>query len=103
MGHKLRHSPSLRWPAGPGRRVCPLTLAAGDGITAALSPIQMLHRFQIEFVCFPSRLGVPGMVDRAKDKVEELRDGSQHESYVGDSFFVLSPVIAPMAEHKKGM
>jgi hypothetical protein len=29
------------------------------------------------------------------DKFEQYKNGSTHESYLGDSFFVLSPVIDP--------
>jgi hypothetical protein len=29
------------------------------------------------------------------DKLEQYEDGSTHESYLGDSFFVRSPVIDP--------
>jgi hypothetical protein len=38
------------------------------------------------------------MVDKTKDKFEQLKDGSTHESFLGDSFFVLSPLIDPKAE-----
>jgi hypothetical protein len=79
--------------AGPGSEASDVTLAAGDGITAALSPFRVPPPFRLEFVCFPSRLGVDGMVDKAKDKINEFRDGSARESYLGGSFFVLSPLI----------
>jgi len=81
--------------AGPGSAASDVTLAAGDGVTAALSPLQVPQPFQLEFVFFPSRSGIVGTVDKAKDKVEEFKDASPHESYLGDSFFLLSPLIDP--------
>jgi len=84
--------------AGPGSMASDVTLAAGNGISAALQPLQMAHPFQIEFVCFPSRSGIAGMADKTKDKFEQFKDGSTHKSYLGDSFFVLSPVIDPVTE-----
>jgi hypothetical protein len=83
---------------GPGSAASDVTLAAGDGVTAALSPIQVARPFQLEFVCFPSRTGVGGVVDDTKDKFEQFKDGSPHESFLGDSFFVLSPLIDPQTE-----
>jgi hypothetical protein len=84
--------------AGPGSAASDVTLAAGDGVTAALSPIQVPRPFLLEFVCFPSRTGIPGVVDDTKDKLAQFKDGSPHESYLGDSFFVLSPLIDPETE-----
>lgn len=84
--------------AGLGSAASDVTLAAGAGVTAALSPLQVPRPFQLEFVCFPSRTGVAGVVDDTKDKFEQFKDGSRHESYLGDSFFVLSPLIAPQTE-----
>lgn len=78
---------------GPSSEASDLAIAAGSGMTAALKPFRVPHPFQIEFVCFPSRSGVGGIVDKARDKVEEFKDGSRRESYGGESFFVLSPVI----------
>jgi hypothetical protein len=80
---------------GPGSQASDVTLAARQGITAALSPVQVSTPFRIELVCFPSRSGLPGTVDDAKDKIEEFKDGSQHVSYLRDSFYVVSPLINP--------
>jgi len=84
--------------AGPGSEASDVTLAAGSGITAALSPFHVPSPFRLEFVCFPSRLGIEGIVDKAKDKINEFRDGSPRESYLGGSFFVLSPLIDTIIE-----
>jgi hypothetical protein len=84
--------------AGAGSEASDVSLASGNGITAMLSPLRVPHPFHLEFVCFPSRSGIIGMVDKTKDKFEQLKDGSTHESFLGDSFFVLSPLIDPKAE-----
>ena len=84
--------------AGTGSEASVVTLASGVEITAALSPLRVPHPFQLEFVCFPGRSGITGIVDKTKDKFEQFKDGSPHESYLGDSFFVLSPVIDPGTE-----
>jgi len=80
--------------SGPGSEASNLSLAAGAGITVALSPVRVAPPFRIEFVCFPSRRGVAGLVDETRNKVEKFKDGSEHERYLGESFFVLSPVIS---------
>ena len=84
--------------AGPGSAASDVTLAAGDGVTAALSPLQVPRPFQLEFVCFRSRTGIAGVVDDTKDKFAQFKDGALHESHLGDSFFVLSPLIDPQTE-----
>ena len=84
--------------AGAGSEASDVSLASGNGITAMLSPLRVPHPFHLEFVCFPSRSGIIGMVDKTKDKFEQLKDGSTHESFLGDSFFVLSPLIDPKTE-----
>ena len=67
-------------------------------MTVVLKPFRVPHPFQIEFVCFPSRSGVGGIVDKARGKVEEFKDGARRESYGGQSSFVLSPVIGSGTE-----
>ena len=84
--------------AGTGSEASDVSLASGNEVTAMLSPLRVPHPFQLEFICFPSRSGFTGMVDKTKDKFEQLKDGSTHESYLGDSFFVLSPLIDPKTE-----
>lgn len=91
-------SPRFVGLAGTGSEASDVTLASGKGITAMLSPLRVPHPFQLELICFPSRSGIIGMVDKTKDKFEQLKDGSTHESFLGDSFFVLSPLIDPKTE-----
>ncbi len=84
--------------AGPGSQASDVSLLAGQGITAALAPVQVSGPFQIEWVCFPSRAGIAGTVDKAQDKIVDSKDGSQHKSYLGESFYVVSPSIDPRPE-----
>jgi hypothetical protein len=81
--------------AGPGSEASDVSLADGEGIKATLRTLSVPVPFHLEFVCFPSREGVGGVLDAARDKAEAFKDGSTHESYLGESFMVLSPVILP--------
>lgn len=83
---------------GPGSEASDLGLEAGSGLTATLKPFRVPHPFQIELVCFSSRSGVGGIVDKARGKVEEFKDGARRERYGGESAFVLSPVIDSRSE-----
>ncbi len=84
--------------AGSGSQASDVSLVVGQGITVALAPVQVSGPFHIELVCFPSREGIAGTVDKAKDKIDEVKDGSHHQSYLGDSFYVVSPLIDPWPE-----
>ncbi len=79
--------------ARPRYTASDVTLAAGDGVTVELSPFKVPRPFQLEFVCFPGRTGVAGVVDKTKDKIDQFKDGSGGQRLLGDSFFVLSPLI----------
>jgi hypothetical protein len=79
--------------ARPRYTATEVTLAAGNGVTVKVSPLKVPQPFQLEFVCFPGRTGIDGLVDKTKDKLEQLKDGSQTQSLLGESFFVLSPLI----------
>lgn len=81
--------------AGPGSEFSDAPLAPGQGIITALTLLRMAHPFRIEFVGFPSRVGVVGIADKAQDKLRQLGDGSQHDSYLGQSFFLTTPAINP--------
>ncbi len=83
--------------AGPGSAASDVALNPGTGLTVALSPLEVRHPFQLELLCFRTRSGIAGMVDDAKDKVAEINDGNPHETYLGGSSLVLSPVINPAA------
>lgn len=73
-----------------------MLVEAGAGMTLALSPIapsKVRVPFQLEFVCFPGRTGMPGLIDKTKDKVEKITDGAEGHRLLGESFFVTSPLI----------
>lgn len=84
--------------AGTASVASDLTLGAGNGMVVALSPVNVSGAFRLEFVCFPQRKGLPGVVDTATDKVQTWTDGSQHENHLGASFFLVSPLIRIPAE-----
>jgi hypothetical protein len=75
-----------------------MALGAGVGTIVTLSPVKASGRFQLEFVCFPQRAGVSGLADSAKDKFQNWKDGSQHDSYLGVSLFVSTPIIETLTE-----
>jgi len=79
--------------ADPGSQASDVTLAPGSWLVTSLSPITVPGAFQIEFVCFPSREGLTGIGDRSEDKIRGMVDGTSHESFLGESFFVTSPVV----------
>ena len=79
--------------SGAGSIASDLTLGAGAGMTVTLSPVKVSGPFRLEFVCFPQRKGLAGVTDTATDKLQTWKDGSQHESYLGASFFLVSPLI----------
>lgn len=84
--------------AGGGSMASDLTLGAGAGITVTLSPVNVSGPFRLEFVCFPQQKGLPGIADAASDKLQTWKDGSQHESHLGASFFLISPLIEAETE-----
>ena len=84
--------------AGPGSVASDLMLNARTGTIVTLSPVRASGRFRLEIVCFPQRAGVAGLVDSAEDKFHRWKDGSQHDSYLGASFLVSTPVINALSE-----
>lgn len=79
--------------AGPGSRASALPLDGGAGMSVSLSPVKGADPFQVEFVCFPQREGVGGLMDKAEDKVTSWQSGTKRQSYYGESFMALSPKI----------
>lgn len=79
--------------AGVGSEDSDVTLAAGTGRALALSPLKVSGPYQVELICFPARTGLAGVVDDTGDKLQEFKDGVRHESFLGESVFIQTPVI----------
>jgi hypothetical protein len=77
---------------GPGSVASDLTLGARIGTIITLSPMKVTEPFRLEFVCFPQRVGVAGMADKANDKFRTWKEGSPHEGFLGKSFYVVTPI-----------
>lgn len=75
-----------------------VSMEPGQGFDAVLSPVRVKEPFQLHFCSFMSREGVEGMVDEAGNKVKSLKTGIDHESYLGGTFYQLSPLIEPATQ-----
>jgi len=84
--------------AGVGSVASDVTLAAGVGMTVTLSPIKASGPFRLELVCFPQRKGLQGVADTANDKFQTWKNSSTHESHLGASFYLVTPIIYSLAE-----
>ncbi len=69
-------------------------LSGGEGVVCDVPFPQQTNKIWIlEMVFYPQRGGLSGIVDRTKDKVQNLKSGGNQESYMGEPFDIESPPL----------